>query len=160
LSRQCDLSWRGDRVVASISITPEEARVAVGDRTFAADRSTGIWSLDEAPKHEVLAEPSQVTVFAGPLGTFSFDCPDPLDREAAVGGQGAAISPMPGLVRAVLVSEGQEVAEGDRLVVIEAMKMEHTLSATRDGRVAEVVVAEGQQVEAGAMLVRLDGRGD
>jgi 3-methylcrotonyl-CoA carboxylase alpha subunit len=62
---------------------------------------------------------------------------------------------MPGLVKAVFVAPGQEVAEGDRLAILEAMKMEHTMLAARAGRVAEVLVAEGAQVEAGAALIRL-----
>jgi len=62
---------------------------------------------------------------------------------------------MPGLVKAMLAKPGQAVAEGDRLAVLEAMKMEHALLAARDGVVAEVLVGTGAQVEAGAALVRL-----
>jgi 3-methylcrotonyl-CoA carboxylase alpha subunit len=65
-------------------------------------------------------------------------------------------APMPGLVRAIHAKPGQAVAEGDRLAVLEAMKMEHALLAARDGVVAEVLAAEGAQVEAGAALVRLE----
>ena len=63
---------------------------------------------------------------------------------------------MPGLVRRVHVAAGDTVAAGDRLAVFEAMKMEHTLTATQPGRVAEVLVAAGAQVEAGAALIRLE----
>ena len=45
-------------------------------------------------------------------------------------------APLPGLVKAVFVAPGQDVAAGDRLAILEAMKMEHTLTAARDGRVA------------------------
>jgi 3-methylcrotonyl-CoA carboxylase alpha subunit len=67
---------------------------------------------------------------------------------------------MPGLVRAVLVEAGQAVAAGERLAVLEAMKMEHALTAGRDGVVAEVLCAEGDQVEAGVVLVRLEPEGE
>ena len=63
---------------------------------------------------------------------------------------------MPGRVVSVLAVAGQEVRAGDRLAVLEAMKMEHTLTAARDGVVAEVLVSEGAQVEAGAALIRLE----
>ena len=63
---------------------------------------------------------------------------------------------MPGLVKAVFVEAGQRVAAGDRLAVLEAMKMEHTLSAGRDGVVAEVLAGAGDQVEAGAALIVLE----
>ena len=46
--------------------------------------------------------------------------------------------------------------EGDRLAILEAMKMEHSLEAARDGVVAEVLCADGDQVEAGAPLIRLE----
>jgi 3-methylcrotonyl-CoA carboxylase alpha subunit len=65
-------------------------------------------------------------------------------------------APMPGLVRAVFAAPGQSVAAGDRLALLEAMKMEHALLAARDGIVAEVLVAAGAQVEAGAALIRLE----
>lgn len=159
LPRRLDLRWDGDPIVATDSTAPSDAKVTAGDRMLSAVRRDGAWRLDGSPVPEVLVEPARVTVFAGSRGTFAFDRPDPLDREAAVAGQDAVTAPMPGLVRAVLVSRGQDVAQGDRLVVIEAMKMEHSLSAARDGRVAEVVVAEGQQVEAGALLVRLEDWG-
>jgi 3-methylcrotonyl-CoA carboxylase alpha subunit len=60
------------------------------------------------------------------------------------------------LVRAVFATPGQRVAAGDRLALLEAMKMEHALLAARDGIVAEVLVAAGAQVEAGAALIRLE----
>lgn len=63
---------------------------------------------------------------------------------------------MPGLVKTVLVSPGDTVAAGDRLAVLEAMKMEHALTAGRDGVVAEVLVEAGAQVEAGAPLIVLE----
>jgi len=83
--------------------------------------------------------------------------PDPLDRRSDQGPAGDTVSaPMPGLVRDVLVVEGQEVAMGDRLVVMEAMKMEHTLRAPRAGTVAKVAAIAGSQVASGAVLVTLE----
>ena len=82
---------------------------------------------------------------------------DPLERAAAAGaGAGVIEAPMPGLVKAVFAEAGQAVQAGDRLAVLEAMKMEHALLAPRDGVVAEVLVEAGAQVEAGAALVRLE----
>jgi biotin carboxyl carrier protein len=61
-------------------------------------------------------------------------------------------APMPGRVVRVLAPMGADVASGEGLVVIEAMKMENEIRAPRAGRVQEVAVREGQAVEAGALL--------
>jgi len=67
-------------------------------------------------------------------------------------GPGRLLAPMPGRVVRVLEQAGAEVAAGQGLVVIEAMKMENELASPRAGRVLEVAVLEGQAVEAGALL--------
>jgi biotin carboxyl carrier protein len=62
-------------------------------------------------------------------------------------------APMPGKVIRVLVKAGDEVQSRQGMIVVEAMKMENELRATRGGRVREVFVTEGQSVEAGTALV-------
>jgi pyruvate carboxylase len=64
-------------------------------------------------------------------------------------------APMPGLVVTVAVREGDEVAKGQKLLTMEAMKMETTLYAERDATVAEVLVKAGSQVETGDLVIRL-----
>jgi 3-methylcrotonyl-CoA carboxylase alpha subunit len=66
---------------------------------------------------------------------------------------------MPGLVSGVFVEVGQTVARGDRLMVLEAMKMEHSLQANRDGMVAQVLVVSGQQVMSGDPLLQFVDEG-
>jgi biotin carboxyl carrier protein len=63
---------------------------------------------------------------------------------------------MPGRVIDVRVEPGQQVREGQTLVILEAMKMEHEVSAPHDGIVRTVQVEVGGQVEAGEVLVVLD----
>jgi biotin carboxyl carrier protein len=75
------------------------------------------------------------------------------DSGAAGAGPQQVLSPMPGKVTRVLVQPGQAVEARQGLVVIEAMKMENELRASKAGRVRAVRVAEGQLVEAGALLV-------
>ena len=62
-------------------------------------------------------------------------------------------APMPGRVVRVLVDAGAEVAAGQGVAVVEAMKMENELRSPRAGRVEQVAVREGQAVEAGALLL-------
>ena len=69
---------------------------------------------------------------------------------------GAILAPMPGKVIAVEVAAGDIVAKGQKLLVLEAMKMEHALTAPFDGTVAELTVAVGAQVQVKALLVRVE----
>jgi len=72
---------------------------------------------------------------------------------SAVGGASNIIAPMPGKLLKVLVANGDTVTEGQPLAIIEAMKMEHTLSATFDGEVDQVFYAAEDFVEADATLI-------
>lgn len=69
-----------------------------------------------------------------------------------VEGKQTVVAPMPGKVVKVLVAVGDEVKEGQGLVVVEAMKMENELRSPKGGRVVEVLVTEGQVVEGNAKL--------
>jgi biotin carboxyl carrier protein len=68
-------------------------------------------------------------------------------------GEQRIVAPMPGRVVRVLVAPGDEVVPRQPLVVVEAMKMENELSASRNGRVKDVQASEGMPVEAGKLLV-------
>ena len=73
---------------------------------------------------------------------------DPADAVAS----GSLLAPMPGTVVRVLVEPGAEVVAGQAVLVLEAMKMQHTVAAPYDGVVTQVDVREGQQVAAGDVL--------
>ena len=77
----------------------------------------------------------------------------PPKKAEAGAGHAQLMAPMPGRVLAVDVTPGQAVAEGDRLLVLEAMKMEHRLTARAAGTIKAVHVATGDQVADGMMLV-------
>ncbi|WP_299194158.1 acetyl/propionyl/methylcrotonyl-CoA carboxylase subunit alpha [uncultured Erythrobacter sp.] len=79
---------------------------------------------------------------------------------AATAADGAIIAPMPGKVIAVDVTEGQTVTAGERLMVLEAMKMEHALTAPFDGTVTELAASEGGQVQVEAVLCVVEPAGD
>jgi 3-methylcrotonyl-CoA carboxylase alpha subunit len=63
---------------------------------------------------------------------------------------------MPGKLTQVFVSVGQTVVAGERLAIVEAMKMEHVLSATRDSVVAQVSGAPGDFIEEGSVIVSFE----
>jgi 3-methylcrotonyl-CoA carboxylase alpha subunit len=66
---------------------------------------------------------------------------------------------MPGLVKVVRAATGDAVAKGQPLLILEAMKMEHTITAPHDGTVAEIAT-EGSQVTDGTVLVRFAEEAD
>ncbi len=78
---------------------------------------------------------------------------DPLPSEVQDAPAGGVTAPMPGIITAVLAKAGAKTLRGEPLVIMEAMKMEHTLKAPADGTVAKVNYAVGALVEEGAVLV-------
>jgi 3-methylcrotonyl-CoA carboxylase alpha subunit len=123
---------------------------ALGDDRHDVTLGARRWTL------AVYAEGERITVFA-PEGTLALQEVDAI----AHAGEGAApggrlTAPMPGKVVALLAKAGDAVKAGQPLAVMEAMKMEHTIAAPRDGTVAELLYAVGDQVAEGAELLRLN----
>ena len=95
-------------------------------------------------------DPARAVVFADGQ-SFVFDRQS-RGSGAAAAGDGAILAPMPGKVITVDVAEGESVTAGQRLMVLEAMKMEHALTAPFDGTVTELSASEGGQVQVEAVL--------
>ena len=107
------------------------------------------WSL------AVYATGERFSVFA-PEGSAVVDEFDPIAHSADGAKEGGGLAaPMPGKVIAFLAKAGDTVTAGQPLAVMEAMKMEHTIAAPRDGVVAELLYAVGDQVSEGGELLRL-----
>lgn len=86
-----------------------------------------------------------------------FTLADPMSAITDSGGGGdTVIAPMPGLVTSISVEVGQAVTSGQTLMTIEAMKMEHALTAPRDGVIKEILTTTGQQVSVQARLIELE----
>jgi 3-methylcrotonyl-CoA carboxylase alpha subunit len=89
--------------------------------------------------------------------TFLFTLPRPGERAGGgAASDGILLSPMPGRVISVDVGQGVRVAKGQKLLTLEAMKMEHSLVAPFAGVVAELGAVEGAQVSEGTLLVRVE----
>lgn len=105
------------------------------------------WSL------QLLRDGDQLYLF-GADGQHRFTLHDPVgESDHAVADGGSLLAPMPGKIVATLVAAGTEVQRGTPLVVLEAMKMEHTLQAPADGTVKGYRAKAGDQVGDGAVLV-------
>jgi 3-methylcrotonyl-CoA carboxylase alpha subunit len=92
--------------------------------------------------------------------SFAFSLDHPYGTGHASAHDGDILAPMPGKVIAVDVAEGQAVEAGQRLMVLEAMKMEHALTAPFAGTVAELAARVGSQVQVEALLARVVKAGD
>jgi len=160
LHRAVTLEWQDERFEATVEVAgPDKQTWTIGAETVAAVRQARGWVIGDLRLPVTSCSGASVTVFDA-YG-LSFTVVDPLDRASGAAGDGNLIeAPMPGLVKAVFAEAGQQVQEGDRLAILEAMKMEHSLLAARDGIVAEVLAKSGDQVEAGAALVRLEEADD
>ena len=173
--RRCD-GWRLNRPPAPQTLV---LRCAGVERTASATRAGNAWRLDLGDgARQAAAEPltggrlavaldgvrrsvrlvandGAITVFVGG-NSYVFEAVDPLAPPAdAVLGPERLVAPMPGRVVQLFVGVGDPVRRGQPLVVVEAMKMEHTIVAPRGGRVAAVHYAPGDPVEEGAELIAL-----
>ena len=123
------------------------------DGGFDVATETGVHALRAGGGKRLARWPGHVTVFAGATG-YSFGVPDPLAKADDAGaGVGNLRAPMPGLVKVVRSVAGDVVVKGQPLLILEAMKMEHTIAAPHDGTIAEIAT-EGAQVTDGTVLVR------
>jgi len=123
-----------------------------------ADRSSAVHELTLGPRRLRLAvygHGERVAVFA-PEGSAVLRQIDAIAHAGEGAAEGGRLSaPMPGKVIAYLVKPGERVSLGQALAVKEAMKMEHTLTAPRDGVVADLLYSVGDQVAEGGELLRL-----
>ena len=162
-----DALWRGAAAVAIAVPEDEPLADLAGFRMNAAPHAAvalgragefrSVALDDEQPMAAVsgLRDDERVVVFyEGQATEFA------LTSRGSVGGHGVhdgeIVAPMPGRVTAVEISKGEKVAKGQRLLTLEAMKMEHALVAPFDGTVAEVGAEAGAQVSEGTVLARVE----
>jgi 3-methylcrotonyl-CoA carboxylase alpha subunit len=151
-------------VAANLAASPGAGpwSAALGLRLNALPYAAARLRDDQGAVYEVVlaevndAEPSHdVLTFSG-----GFARRYKLDRYEGEGHHGAhdgdILSPMPGRIIAVEVTQGQSVSKGQKLLTLEAMKMEHSLTAPFDGVVAELNAVAGAQVQVEALLVRVE----
>lgn len=151
----------GARIDLKVSASSEGYEISDGENTamlaVSADDDGGYAvTVDggDFAAHVALL-PQMVVVFSDGH-TYTFDIPDDLsDTGDADAGGDLVNAPMSGLIKAIKTEPGKAVVKGDPLIVMEAMKMEHTLTSPRDGIIESVNAKNGDQVGEGALLVKL-----
>jgi 3-methylcrotonyl-CoA carboxylase alpha subunit len=133
----------GEPVNAEVRYSPSGAVVTVDGVAAALDAK----AIEAADAIHVLRGGRQTVVRRASASVASFDATD---------GAGTVRAPMHGKLLALLVGDGDKVEKGQRLAMIEAMKMEHTVVAPRAGRVRALAVAAGGQVAEGAALMTIE----
>jgi 3-methylcrotonyl-CoA carboxylase alpha subunit len=133
----------GESIVAQVAYGPGGALVAIDGIAPASDAV----ALDAGDAVYVLRHGRQTKVSLRDLS---------LDEAGDDAAGGLVRAPMHGKVLALLVEQGERVRRGQRLAIIEAMKMEHTLTAPIDGTVAEIAVAADAQVAEGAKVMVIE----
>jgi len=165
--------WRNNyHTPQSVEYVFGERAVRVDYRHLGADRFT-VWTGEEARNVRVVSwEPPLVTLEEGAhrwrarisvdgdrtyVHTSQFSIglvrkPRFPDKSQAVP-PGGCVAPMPGKIIELRVAEGDSVQAGQVLMIMEAMKMEHSVTAPQDGTVGQILVTAGDQVDADALLV-------
>jgi propionyl-CoA carboxylase alpha chain len=147
--------WRCSRVERVAAAWLLDLEVDGVRRRFEAHRVGTTWFVDSPLGHTELREPQE-----DPEGSGGPDAAGWHGSVGPVATNRATVSPLPGIVRRVAVRVGERVEAGTVLVVVEAMKTEHRIAATRAGTVRRVPVAEGQEVAAGATVVEFEEAAD
>ena len=126
-------------------------KVTLNNKTYEVEVEAGEAMLVDEYEAYAPAAPAPVAA-AAPAAAPAAAAPAAPAGAALVAGE-VVKSPMPGNILKINVSNGQKVNEGDVLLILEAMKMENEVVATKAGTVAQIVVAKGAVVETGAPLV-------
>ena len=122
-------------------------KVTLNKRVYEVEVEQGEAMLVD--EYDALAPvPAAAPVAAAPVAAAPVAAAAP----AAVAAGEVVKSPMPGNILKIQVSQGQQVKEGDVLIILEAMKMENEIVAPKTGSVAQIIVTKGQVVETGAPL--------
>ena len=162
LRRTLDFADEGGHHPVAVTYHTEGWSIAAGGadaRMILAERHGSHLSLklgDATVQGNVVRDGETVHVFHAGSHTM-LSCLDPLAHAGEAEAEGGRLTaPMPGKIVAVLVAAGDTVEKGKPLLIMEAMKMEHTIAAPHDGKVQELLYAVGDQVAEGAQLLAFE----
>ena len=160
LFRSLSVTYGDGRWILRHAGHPAENKTAVDDHTVQLLQHEGVdlqILLDDCNVAGSVVPDGDFTKIFCDAGRFTLRYIDPLAHaiDADSTATGGLTAPMPGKIVAILVAQGDTVAKGTPLLVMEAMKMEHTIEAPRTGKIDRLLYAVGDQVNEGAPLLSL-----
>ena len=124
-------------------------KVTLNNRVYEVEVEQGEAMLVDEYELEAPAAPAPAAAAAAPVVAAA---PAAAAAPVSVAAGEPVKSPMPGNILKINVTQGQQVKEGDVIMILEAMKMENEIVATRSGTIAQIAVSKGAVVETGAVL--------
>ena len=137
-----------DEEMAEVEVNGHRYSVRLSDET-ASEPAKRI----SKPTPEPAAAASEAPVPVTPEEESATPAPQSQPKRTAGGRE--VIAPLPGLIREVLVAEGDQVKKGQKIMVLEAMKMENEINADSDGMITSLLVAKGDSVQGGDPLATI-----
>ena len=143
-----------DEEMAEVEVNGHRYSVRLSDETASEPAmriSKRVTKPTPDPEPAVAASeaPASVTPEEAPTA------PAPESQPKRAAGGREVIAPLPGLIREVLVAEGDQVKKGQKIMVLEAMKMENEINADSDGTITSLLVAKGDSVQGGDPLATI-----
>lgn len=141
-----------DEEMAEVEVNGHRYSVRLSDETAsepAKRTSKRIPTSEPEPAVAASEAPAPVTPEEKPAA------PAPQSQPKRAAGGREVIAPLPGLIREVLVAEGEQVKKGQKIMVLEAMKMENEINADSDGTITSLLVAKGDSVQGGDPLATI-----
>ncbi len=146
MMKEYKLKINGNDYAVSVTDVEETiAEVEVNGIPFKVEFEAPVKKTVSAPK---ISKPAAPAAPSRPAPTVAASAP------ASAGGS-SVTSPLPGVILEVAVKEGDSVKKGQKLIVLEAMKMENVIEANSDGKVTSIKVNKGDSVLEGATLVTI-----
>ena len=139
----------------------ENVKIVLNDDVFefsdVSFQNGQFYYLENGKKYQATTFKADNTTHIDLKGSsFEVKKPSKSFQKSVVTDSGSMVSPMPGKIMSILVKEGDVIKKSDKVVVMEAMKMEHTLVAPSDGKVVKIHYSDGDIVEGGVLIVELE----
>lgn len=152
----------GEKLTVAVRAKGEGLGASIGDATFAitgltVQETNATAAIDGTRVSAAYVAEPETLHLSMAAKDLTLDIHRPAGAGDAAGGGGRIIAPMHGVLLEVLVTEGEAISAGQKLAILEAMKMQHEILATADGTITSITGTTGAQVAAGDLIMEIEG---